>query len=80
MSVFADAAQQFGAVIDGLITLAGGIFATLLGYRIIWKKKGENLSYDLWHERRCGLLFKIGGPFLIAFCLYMVVTGWIRTE
>jgi hypothetical protein len=53
-----------GALVDGAIPVAAGLYLTLLGYRVVGKKPGESEKYDRWHAR-FGRFFKVGGPLLI---------------
>ncbi len=47
-----------------LITILGGLYLTLLAYRIIPKKPKDPEKFELWHKK-FGKLLKILGPFLI---------------
>ncbi len=38
--------NAIGQIGDAIIPLLGGIFATLLGFRKIGKKPGQDVSYD----------------------------------
>ena len=60
--------QLFGALVDCAIPFFGGFYATLLGYRKVGKRPGEDARYDAWHDRY-GRLFRILGPFLVAFAV-----------
>jgi hypothetical protein len=42
------------------IAILVGLYSTLLGYRLLGRKPGENLKYDLYMQKY-GNLFKIGG-------------------
>jgi len=59
-----------GDLVNGAIPFFGGIYATLLGFRVLGKKPGANPKYDEWHNRFGGLL-KVLGPFLVLFGLFL---------
>ena len=59
-------AGTIGALIDAAIPLAGGVVCTLLAFRSIGKKPGEDARSDAWH-RRFGAAMKVVGPALIVF-------------
>jgi hypothetical protein len=61
---------------DLLITLAGdsllfagGLYATLLGFRVIGKKPGVSAQHDDWYKR-WGRNLKILGPMLMVFAVF----------
>ena len=57
---------MLGALVDGLIPLAAGIYATLLGMRKVGKRPGVDAAYD---EKMAKLEkpLKILGPFVTLF-------------
>ncbi len=57
------------ALYDGGIPFFGGIYATLLGFRVVGKPPGESAKYDEWHAR-FGKLFRVLGPFVILFGVF----------
>jgi hypothetical protein len=62
---------------DAAIPLFGGIYATLLGFRLVGKKPGVSPKFDEWHDRR-GALLRGLGPFLVLFSLWRGISGWER--
>jgi hypothetical protein len=52
-----------GAIVDGAIPLLGGAYCTLLAFRVVGKKPGQDARYDDWH-RRWGSKFRVLGPLL----------------
>jgi hypothetical protein len=66
--------EMVGHLIDGAIPFFGGIYATLLGFRVLGKKSGVNPKYDQWHKRLGGLL-KVLGPSLVLFGLFLGFRG-----
>ena len=58
--------------IDYSISILGGIYAVLLGYRVLGPKPDINPKYDVWHNQ-WGKHLKWGGPLLIAFSLVQIV-------
>lgn len=69
--------EVIGALVDGAIPFFGGIYATLLGFRVLGKKPGVSPKYDEWH-RRFGGLMKILGPLLVLFGLFLWISGIAR--
>jgi hypothetical protein len=63
-----------GQLLNGAIPVLGGIYATLVGFRLIGKKPGVNTKYDDWHNRY-GLLLKILGPLTVLFGMFLWVNG-----
>ncbi len=66
--------DDIGELANGAIPFFGGIYTTLLGFRVIGKMPGESLQYDQWlagHERR----FKLQGPLLMVFGIFLAVRG-----
>ena len=56
--------------IDFLIMFLGGVYATLLGYRILGKKEGVDEKWDAWYAK-FGHHFKWLGPSLM-FCAVLL--------
>lgn len=54
--------------LDGIIFLLGGIYCTLIGFRIV--APGKNPERNEEWLRKFGTLMKIGGPLLIIFGLF----------
>lgn len=71
--------EMIGALVDGSIPLLGGVYATLLGHRVLGKKEGEDVKYDAWYERYGGL-FKWLGPALILFGILQLALGLSRSS
>jgi hypothetical protein len=55
-----------------------GVWITLLGYRVVGYKPGENVAADRWSAKN-GWLFRIGGPILIIGSLSLGVLHLLRT-
>jgi hypothetical protein len=70
-------AETIGVLVDAGIPLLGGIYATLLGFRVIGKPKGEAPEVDAWHQRYASHL-KILGPMVMIFGLVKLMTGLAR--
>jgi hypothetical protein len=68
---------EVAGAVNAAIPFFGGAYVTLLGFRVIGKRPGESAKYDVWHERY-GRLFKLGGLALIAFGLYLAISGLVR--
>ena len=66
--------EVIAALVDGGIPIVGGIYATLLGLRIIGKPPGESPKYDRWHER-FGRTLKVLGPILVFFGISQMARG-----
>lgn len=56
-----------------------GIFATLLGYRLIGRKPGQVEAYDKYYAR-VGKHLKWIGPLIIALCSIVILSGMIHGE
>ena len=66
--------EVIGELVNGAIPVLGGIYATLLGYRVVGKKPGVNAKYDEWHS--CyGQLLKVLVPVLVVFGMFLWATG-----
>ena len=65
-------ADMFGMLIDKGIPFAGGIYMTLLGFRIIGKKPGESDLYDNRLKMAAPIL-KVCGPLLIVTALLQIL-------
>lgn len=68
-----------GELVNGAIPFCGGIYATLLGFRVVGKQPGSNPKYDEWHNRFGGIL-RVFGPFLVLFGLFLWVSGIVRVS
>ena len=58
----------FGELVNAAIPFLGGIYATLLGYRVVGTKPGTSIRADEWHTR-FDRMFRILGPLLMLFGL-----------
>lgn len=65
---------MIGLLVDAGIPLLGGVYATLLGFRVIGKPHGEAPEVDEWHARY-GRHLMILGPMVTAFGLFKLVSG-----
>jgi len=70
-------AETIGALVNGAIPILGGLYVTLLGFRVVGKKPGESLQYDEWHRKHGGKL-KVLGPLVALFGLFFTVLGILR--
>ncbi len=50
--------------LGGLIPLIGGVYATLVGFRVIRVSRKNSEELEQWYQRY-GILFKIGGPLIV---------------
>ena len=66
-------AEQIGALVDGAIPFAAGLYATLLGYRVLGKKPGESPQYDEWHRKHGGKFRVLGLLTLLTGLLYAMI-------
>lgn len=66
-------------IVDSGIPIAGGIYAKLLGLRIVGPRPGESLKYDQWHKN-FGKVYKVLGPLLVLFGIFQMVSGLIRAS
>ena len=67
-------ADQIGALVDGAIPFLGGLYVTLLSFRIVGKKLGKDDRCDHWHERFGGVM-KIVGPLLMIFGVFRTISS-----
>jgi len=70
-------ADLMAAIVNASITIAGGLYCWMLGTRKAGKAPGEDLRYDVWHERFGGPL-RIMGPLIMAFGAIQVVIAFVR--
>lgn len=66
--------KLFAALVDGGIPFFGGLYITLLGFRVAGRKPGESPKYDDWHERHGGLL-QVLGPLLMLFGAWLAANN-----
>jgi hypothetical protein len=71
--------EVVGALVNGAIPFLGGIYATLIAYRVLGKKPGQSLQYDEWHLKYGGML-KVLGPLVTLFGVYLAVEAILRTR
>lgn len=71
--------EVVGELVNGAIPFFGGIYATLLGFRVLGKSPGADPKYDEWHHRFGGLL-KVLGPLLVLFGLFLWISGIARNS
>jgi hypothetical protein len=66
--------EALAALVEGAIPVFGGVYAALLGFRVIGKKPGQDARYD---ERlgKYGGLLKIGGPLLAFYGVFFALYG-----
>jgi hypothetical protein len=64
----------WGVLVNGAIPLLGGVYATLLAFRLVGPKPGVNPTQDEWH-RRWGGIMRVGGPLLVVFAVFLWVKG-----
>jgi hypothetical protein len=63
-----------GELVEIAIPFFGGLYATLLGARVIGKKPGVSPKYDEWHDRNGGRL-KVVGPLLMVVGAVLGLSG-----
>jgi hypothetical protein len=68
-----------GALVNGAIPFFGGIYMTLLAYRVVGKKPGESPRYDEWHAKCAGML-KVLGPLVTLSGVFFAVQGILRAK
>jgi hypothetical protein len=61
--------QMFGGTVDALIPLLAGVYATLLGFRVVGKRPGVDPKYDAKMNRSAGMM-QLLGPVLVLFGAY----------
>jgi hypothetical protein len=65
-----------GEFVNGLIPFVGGVYATLLAFRVIGPKPGAKPKMDDWHRRWGGFML-VGGPLLVVFAVFLWAKGFI---
>lgn len=70
-------AETIATLVDSGIPLLGGLYGTLLGFRVIGKAAGEDPKYDAWHER-FGQHLKWLGPLILIFGVVQLLVGLSR--
>jgi hypothetical protein len=71
--------EVVGSLVEGAIPFFGGIYATLLAYRVLGKKPGESPRYDEWHAKSARTL-KVLGPLVALFGVYLAVKGILQAR
>jgi hypothetical protein len=71
--------EFIGELFNAAIPFFGGIYATLLGFRVVGKKPGASPKYDEWHSR-FGSLLKLLGPLLVLFGLFLAASATLRVS
>jgi hypothetical protein len=66
-----------GNLVNAAIPFLGGLYATLLRFRMVGKPLGADPLYDQKFER-FGRIFKVLGPVLMLFALFLAICGLIR--
>ena len=60
----------WGEFVEALLPFFGGLYITLVGYRVLGKKPGQNPAYDA-HMRKWGRWWRVGGLVLMAGSLLL---------
>jgi hypothetical protein len=58
------------ALVEGSIPFLCGLYVTLLAYRVLGKKPGQDPRWERWHQR-FGTHMKYVGPLVMAFGVFM---------
>jgi hypothetical protein len=66
--------EVMAALAEGAIPVFGGVYATLLGFRLVGKKSGQDVRYDE-RLRKYGGLLKILGPLLASYGVFFALYG-----
>lgn len=67
--------QALASVLEGAISLFGGLYCTLLGFRVLGKKPGQSRDRDQGYNRY-GRLMKGLGPAVMIFGLFLMVPAF----
>ena len=57
-------------ILEGAVMFLGGLYGTLLGFRIAGKKPGADPKWDAWYEK-FGRHLKWLGPALMVFAILL---------
>jgi hypothetical protein len=68
---------MIGALVNASIPFFAGIYALLVGFRVVGKKPGQDPKYDQWHQK-FGMVLKVCGPVLILLSIFFLVDGVAR--
>ena len=66
--------EVVGELVSGAIPVIAGVYATLLGFRVVGKPPGLSEKYDAWHNR-VGVIFRVLGPLVALFGLFQWFGG-----
>jgi len=61
--------HTLATLVDSAIPFLGGLWLTLIAYRIVWNKPGDS-KWEAWHKR-FGRLGKWLGPALMVFSIIL---------
>jgi hypothetical protein len=59
------------AIIDGLLSLAAGVYCALVGFGVVSPSK-DKIKGEAWRKKWGGFM-KIAGPLIIAFAIFTIV-------
>ncbi|WP_169978185.1 hypothetical protein [Tautonia rosea] len=69
----------FAVIVEATIPIVAGVFATLLGHRVIGKTPGTDFRWDAWHQQY-GMVFKVLGPFMVLFGIFLAIVDLLRSS
>ena len=58
------------ALVQASIPFLGGLYGTLLAYRVLGKRPGQDMRWDQWYQR-FGRHFRYVGPLLMLFGVFL---------
>ena len=61
------------STIDGLISVAIGVYVTLVGFGVVSPGK-DKAKVEIW-RKKWGTFMQIAGPFITAFGIYSVIAS-----
>jgi hypothetical protein len=67
-----------GALINAAIPFLAGVYALLVGFRVVGKKPGADPKFDAWHAR-FGLILKIVGALAIGLSFIFLIEPWRKS-
>ena len=70
-------AGMIAGLVDAALLLAGGLVATLCGFRVLGRKPGEDEKFDAWYSK-WGKHLKWLGPLVIAFGIVRLIMAFFE--
>jgi hypothetical protein len=63
-----------GQLVNAAIPFCVGVYALLVGFRVVGARPGVNPKYDQWHAR-FGIVMKLIGALCMVLAVFYLTTG-----